>query len=302
MGTGKSFFAKTFGRLFGRHYLAVADSKRLISNFNSHLRDCVLLFADEAFYAGDKKHESILKALITEDTLAIEAKGKDIEMGANCLHMIMASNEDWAVPASMDDRRFFIVDVQDRYRNEHGHFAAMQQQLDNGGYAALLDMLMKIDIREFNPRKRPSTIALNVEKQMSLGPVEAYWYECLRNGNLGLLGSTSEVWPILVCKAQLFDEIRRRSGPYFRLTNIGLGILFTRKLLPPGSGKDVRVHGKTTWRDSQNNERTVSNAPAFELPPLAECRKWWKSRFELPEPWPDAPEQTNPIVPDSLPF
>lgn len=301
MGTGKSFFAKTFGRLFGRHYLAVSDSKRLISNFNSHLRDCVLLFADEAFYAGDKKHESILKALITEDTLAIEAKGKDIEMGANCLHMIMASNEDWAVPASMDDRRFFIVDVQDRYRNEHGHFAAMQQQLDNGGYAALLDMLMKIDIRDFNPRKRPSTMALNVEKQMSLGPVEAYWYECLRNGNLGLLGSTNDVWPILVCKAQLFDEIRRRAGSYFRLTNVGLGILFTRKLLPPGNGKDVRIHGKTTWRDAQNNERTVSNAPAFELPPLDVCRKWWKSRFELAEPWPDTPEPTT-IVPDNLPF
>lgn len=54
-GVGKSFVAEHFGRLFGRHYLKVSQPGHLVGNFNSHLRDVVVLFADEAFYAGDKR-------------------------------------------------------------------------------------------------------------------------------------------------------------------------------------------------------------------------------------------------------
>jgi hypothetical protein len=35
---------------------------------------CRLSVADEAFYAGDKQHVGVLKALITEPHLTIEAK------------------------------------------------------------------------------------------------------------------------------------------------------------------------------------------------------------------------------------
>lgn len=307
MGTGKSFFARTLGRLFGRHYLAVADSKRLVSNFNSHLRDCVLLFADEAFYAGDKKHESILKALITEDVLAIEAKGKDIEMGVNCLHVIMASNEDWAVPASMDDRRFFVLSVKDEVRNAHGHFGAIQTQMEAGGYSALLDQLLKMDLRTFNVRQRPETKALETEKMMSLGTVEAYWLECLLNGDLGLLDTKTSGWPEFAVKAQVFDEVRRRLQSGHRQTNIGLGRLFSEKLLPPSaSERDVRISGTRVWRDHQGNERTVTRAPAWAMPSLKDCRAWWEQRFGRPvKGWPDASEVSevpNGIGHDDIPF
>jgi hypothetical protein len=304
MGTGKSFFAKTFGRLFGRHYLAVSDSKRLVSNFNSHLRDCVVLFADEAFYAGDKKHESILKALITEDMLAIEAKGKDIEMGASCLHIIMSSNEDWAVPAAMDDRRFFILEVKDDQRNSHQHFAAIRDQMESGGYSALLHTLMTMDLTTFNVRARPETSALGAEKMMSLGPVEAYWYECLRTGSLGLLDGNNASWPERVAKVVLFDEVKRRMPTINRWNNISLGIVFAKKLLPPEvCARDIRLSGTITWRDSQGNERIAVNTPAWDLPPLKQCRDWWERRFGAPsEPWPAVDATVEASHEDVLPF
>ncbi|MFO1153660.1 MAG: DNA-primase RepB domain-containing protein [Rhodospirillales bacterium] len=73
-GTGKSFFVKQFGSLWGQHFLQVADAKHLVGNFNAHLRDCVVLFGDEAFYAGDRRHESILKMLITESRPSSRAR------------------------------------------------------------------------------------------------------------------------------------------------------------------------------------------------------------------------------------
>jgi hypothetical protein len=286
MGTGKSTFADIFGRLFGRHYLQLADSKRLVNHFNNHLRDCVLLFADEAFYAGDKKHESVLKAMITERNLAIEAKGRDVEMSNNCLHIIMASNEDWAVPASIDDRRFCIFEIRDDKRNKHSYFQAIHDQMEAGGYGALLHMLLKMDLTGFNVRNRPETAALTTEKMLGLPPCEAYWYECLQSGSLGLLDSKNEGWPLIIPKRQLFDEVRRRFPNATRtFSNVRMGMTFA-KIMPPEAQRDVRVSGTSIWRNSQGHEQQAVNTPGYQLPDLSACRKFWEERFGPPhQPW-----------------
>ena len=43
-GIGKGMAAKVFGKLFGRHYLQVANPAHLVGNFNAHLRDVIFLF------------------------------------------------------------------------------------------------------------------------------------------------------------------------------------------------------------------------------------------------------------------
>lgn len=55
----------------------------LTGNFNSHLRDCIALFADEAFWAGDRAGESVLKMLVTEPVIPIEGKGRDLVLVPN---------------------------------------------------------------------------------------------------------------------------------------------------------------------------------------------------------------------------
>ena len=109
-GTGKGKgFAETFAELFGRHKFHVANAKHLTGNFNGYQQETILLFADEAIWAGDKGAEGVLKMLITADEIPIERKGVDVIMAKNHLHLILASNHDWIVPASSPDeeRRFF---------------------------------------------------------------------------------------------------------------------------------------------------------------------------------------------------
>ena len=48
---------------------------------------------------GDKKGEGVLKALITEPRLQLEAKFRDPIMVENRLRIIVASNNDWIVPS-----------------------------------------------------------------------------------------------------------------------------------------------------------------------------------------------------------
>ena len=105
-GTGKGVACTEFGRLFGSHFVPIHQSKHLVGNFNAHLASAVVVFADEAFWAGDKASEGALKALITEEELPIEFKGKDVFYVKNHIRLLMASNHAWMVPAGLEDRRF----------------------------------------------------------------------------------------------------------------------------------------------------------------------------------------------------
>jgi hypothetical protein len=181
-GTGKSKFAKVFGSLWGQHFVTVSDPKHLTGSFNAHLKDCVVLLADEAFYAGDKKHESILKQVVTDQTIMIEGKGVDTVQSPNYIHLIMASNSDWVVPAGNEERHFFVLDVGKSRMQDFEFFGALDRQMDDGGRKALLHLLQTRDLTSFNVRRYPQTKALREQKLLSLETHEEEWVEILREG------------------------------------------------------------------------------------------------------------------------
>lgn len=183
-GTGKGWFARTFGRLFGRHFLHIANAKHLVGNFNAHLQDCCLLFADEAFFAGDKSHESVLKMLITEDVLPIEKKGYDVEAQPNFVHMIMASNDPHVIRATGDERRYFVLNVGTRRQQDANFFGRLNDQMENGGYEALLYYLQSIDLTGFQVRDVPQTSALQEQKLLSMNYDEEWWFNKLQEGRI----------------------------------------------------------------------------------------------------------------------
>src|SRR5262249_40575560 len=157
---------RTFHKLFGQHGMHIASRDQLTGRFNAHLRDCVALFADEAVFPGDKRGEGMLKAFITEPALTSEKKFENAVMSPNFLHIIMASNSDWVVPAGMEERRFAVFHVNkpptDFFNREF--WKNLNAELDDGGYAALLHDLLKCDISNFNPRDIPQTAALAEQK------------------------------------------------------------------------------------------------------------------------------------------
>jgi hypothetical protein len=178
-GCGKGILGRALYRVMGAHGLHISHPEHLRGKHNAHLRDCVYLFADEAFYAGDKQHESILKALITEDTLAVEPKGKPLVDVPNYLHMWMASNLDWVVPASLQARRWFIPKVSDHRIGHHDYFAAIYREIDDAGLSAMLFDLLHRDISQHDPRVVPLTEPLAVQKVHSLDTLHRWWMACL---------------------------------------------------------------------------------------------------------------------------
>jgi hypothetical protein len=156
---------------------------QFLGRFNGHLSDKVILFADEAFWAGDNKAEGKLKAMVTEPRIAIEAKYKDITTGVNRLHIMIASNNNWMVPATPDERRYAVFDVPPDRIGDHEYFAAIRAELEAGGYAAMLHDLLHMDLGKWHPRQDiPWTPALRAQIERSEGAVRAAIREMLEDG------------------------------------------------------------------------------------------------------------------------
>lgn len=274
-GTGKSFFVKEFGRLWGRHFLQVSDAKHLVGNFNSHLRDCVVLFGDEAFYAGDKKHESVLKMLVTEENIMYEMKGVDSEAGPNFTHIFLASNSTWVIPAGDAERRFFVLDVADSRMQDSAYFARIREQMDNGGREAFLHMLMTYPLEGYAVRTVPQTTALADQKLYSLGPEEEWWYTKLTEGRIL---PWQETWPDWVTREDLFGDYvshMQKVGRNYRASPTVLG-RFLRRVTPTLTVRQQKVVVTDVW---EGGGQTTAVRPAYVLPSLDACRKYWTDTF-----------------------
>ena len=156
-GTGKGMVGQMLMRIFRNHSLHITNPKHLVGNFNAHLVDALFLFLDEAFWAGDKQGEGTLKALITEPTVMIEPKGVDSFQMPNRLKILMASNNDWVVPATADERRYFVLDVSDERKGDVAYFTALAAAIDGDELAAFLDYLLQLDLPGFDHRNPPHT-------------------------------------------------------------------------------------------------------------------------------------------------
>jgi hypothetical protein len=285
-GTGKGVFGRHFGSLWGRHFLQISNAKHLVGQFNSHLRDCVFLFADEAFFAGDRQHESILKTLITEDTFMAEAKGVDAEVAPNYVHLYMASNKSWVVPAGADERRVMIVDVGEDKKQDGSYFAAIQAAMDGGGRESLLHYLMTYDLSGFSVRATPKTEALRDQKLLSLAPEEQWWLERLTDGR-----TTSGVseWRRTVPKEAVNgDYIRFCDNQKInrRLAPVALGRFLT-KMMPAGWPRSVQLTENVDRPDGQGGYSTTKERVYnYQMPSLEDCRASWEGKFGTDWSWP----------------
>jgi hypothetical protein len=181
-GAGKGTLGNWLIKLLGQHGVHVAHAKHLVGSFNAHLRDAVFVFADEAFFAGDKQHEGALKALVTEPSITIEAKYQNPVTMANMTHILMASNSDWVVPATTDERRFCVMDVSDSHLGDRPYFNKLNAQMESGGLAAMLHDLLKYDLSAFDVRTVPQTAALTDQKRHSLDSLHRWWLSVLQRG------------------------------------------------------------------------------------------------------------------------
>lgn len=275
-GSGKGVFAQHFGKIWGRHFLQVTDSKHLVGSFNAHMRDCVVMYADEAFAAQDKRSESLLKTLVTESMIITEAKGVDAEPSPNFIHLIMASNEAWVIPAGPYERRFCVLDVAATKLQDGQYFAAIEDQMLAGGYEALLHFLLTMNLEGFDVRKVPKTGALFDQQEFSMTPEDEWWYDKLNSGEV----FDGEGWPGYVFCSHLqydYTEALMKTSHRVRVSSSRLLKYLERMTAKRLVKKQLTPDGPVEVIQKDGKHKEVLRPYIFELPSLEECRLIWAS-------------------------
>jgi 5S rRNA maturation endonuclease (ribonuclease M5) len=278
IGAGKGCFAKDhYGALFGSHLVHVINQRHIMGRFNSVVKDALLVYVDEAFWAGDKQATGILKGLITEDTIPIEFKGKDVFQVRNHMDFIMASNNEWVVPAGFKERRFCVLDVSGSKIDDREWFDRIYTQMENGGMEGMLYDLLRIDISKFEPRDFPKTDALIDQVLTTMCTFKKFWYSQLQQGKITKsksfnteydFGDWISTQDFYECYLDYADKLKDRHP----ITD-NVFIREMKKLCPR-----MRKSRAPSNLDSTRKR-------GYDIPPLEDCRQAFEKITKMPLKW-----------------
>ena len=292
-GTGKGVVATQFGRLFGPHFMHALDAEHMVGRFNAHLERFSLVFADEAFFAGNRAHVDKLKGMITERTLFLERKGFMPYTARNCLNFFLASNHDHVVDAASTERRSVVFDVSDQYRGNHAYFGAIIKQMEeDGGDAALLHALLHHNLDGFSAQALPQTEGLAKQKMFSRRGIDRAIETWAQQGTLP--SAYSSKYPnVAITTGEdvgkgLYVAIRKTAPdlqyvPTPAIIHMLCGKTDNGKIVEAGWGctsQSVRV-GRRTYR-------------GMAFPALAELRRMFDERHG-PQDWDDSITEWQPL-------
>ena len=266
-GTGKGTVANIFGKLFGIHYKHLIQENQLVGNFNGHMEGALLVFADEVVYGGNKKAAGALKGLVTERSIMIERKGEDAIPFNNCIRLMMASNEEWVVPAGNTSRRWYVVELPNLMPDSTAYFNKLYDQMNKGGYSAMMYELMNRELSDDDISSlmvAPKTDALLRQREISVtsgDTILTWWAEKVENGVNDILSPADleEVdWADRVDKMDAYDNYREYA-------NKGKGYVQSKIVF--GS----RMEGEFQWKRTRPKNGNGVRHVMYVIPPHEVC-------------------------------
>lgn len=218
--------------------------------------------------------------MITEATIPLEAKGRDVITVLNHLHVMLASNEDWVIPAGEIERRFEVQEVANDHAQDPAWFEPLYQQMEQGGgLEAMLFDLLNRDLGNWHPRQIVRTAALAEQQAESLSALDAWWEDLLHDGHLPAGDSTGQVisgdYQARKSEGYLTDNSKKtwfekRKGLYERARTSSPEL---KKATEAAIGRYLRKRGCV--------RKWVLRQRGWQFPPLDQCRAEWLKRFPL---------------------
>ncbi len=277
-GSGKSIVGVILKRLLGPHHKTIDKGEHVTGRFNAHFEGCLLLQIEEAFWAGDRSKVGTLKHMVTGESLSIERKGVDPVEMPNYMRLLITSNEDWAWPTDMDDRRLAAFDVKSTHARDKKYFEPLFAELEAGGYGRLLRFLLDRGIDSARLDRIPRTAAL--EKQalhtISQKPEEVWLMEWLERGTVPKGAVVDHAGRVHLWTALLYSEYVQSLTSHGRAITAAEFGLFLSQRIP--KVRDVKPQITKRWAGAQAERRV--------LPSLSDCRLLYANRGRAaPQKW-----------------
>ena len=252
-GTGKSKLGGLLKHLFGNHGIGLSSAEGLTRNFNSHLMSRALVAMEET--PIKPREANLVKQIITADRILCEPKGVDSFEVDNHIHLIISTNERFAVPAQHDERRYVVIDVSNRQKENTEYFSGLDTWFrKQGGAEAVLHFLQQYDYTGVDLRRAPRTRALAEQKIASLGPIDRVIYEGLQSGEM----LPDLPWGEPLPRTRLVEHIEEQRRKWERPVTADAVGRRLQQLFP----------AVTVYRPSGRTRHRF-----WQLPPLAEARQ-----------------------------
>ena len=149
-GTGKSLLFEMVGNLFDERHFSVVGQEVFSDGFTDWQAHKVFVICDEVSSTDKRIIADRLKGWITASKNNINSKNEPKFSQPNLIKYVFLSNHPDAVYLSDKDRRHYVVEaISQRLSDEEIRVFVYWRQ--NGGYSALLDYLLKLNTKSFNP-------------------------------------------------------------------------------------------------------------------------------------------------------
>ena len=155
-GAGKTWWSDTLCEMLGKYATPnITNIAHITGTFNAARLNQKLIVINELADADGNKvyNPSSFKSAITEKTFQLEKKGVDSISCEAVDNFIICSNEFNCLKIERDDRRFVVMEVNPKYKDDKAHFAPMYKMRNRAFYEQLLTYFMKRDINEFIPQQ-----------------------------------------------------------------------------------------------------------------------------------------------------
>lgn len=96
-----------------------------------------------------------MKAVVTRNIVNIEPKGIDAFSVSNYNNYVFLSNRDTPLPIEADDRRFYVIEISNKYVENVSYFQTLFDSCTDKAAEVMFLWLANRDISKFNPRVRP---------------------------------------------------------------------------------------------------------------------------------------------------
>lgn len=188
-GAGKTIFRQIFEHGLGMSYVHSPNARELSEGggkFNSWIQNKLMIICDEIRTDEKRDIVEVLKPMITDYRIEVQAKGQDQAMTDNPTNWIMFTNYKDAIPVNDASRRYAIFysalqDVGDlaRYGMDGDYFSSLYTWVLNGGASAVCEWLMRYPIPdEFDAATRATRAPVTSSSAEAVA-VSRTWLESL---------------------------------------------------------------------------------------------------------------------------
>jgi len=192
--TGKGTFGAILSALAAPHVKELSHEAHVTGQFaGEHLSKCILAIATEAVFGSDRRVANILKALVTQVTMEVEAKGMNLQTVNSYLRLYIDANGPTPVliEGNGSEERYFVLEISTIHKADTDYFAKVYAAIDGEEMAALLAYLEAYDpasagLRWANVRLAPDSPERRLMAVSSMRSAKRVFLEILREGAVSL--------------------------------------------------------------------------------------------------------------------